>query len=221
MSSSERLRVAVLISGSGTNLQAIIDAQQSGELNIDIVAVLSDRPDAYGLTRAIDAGLHALAINYRSFASREDYDAELRNALDHVRPDLIVLAGYMRILPDETVNEWAGRMLNVHPSLLPAYPGLDTYKRALDAGESHHGTTVHLVIPELDAGPPILQYRVAVRTHDTEDTLRDRVQQGEYVIYPQVIGWIADGRLQFEKGWPVLDGKPLERPVVMDEVVEA
>ena len=217
MSSKQQLRVAVLISGSGTNLQAIIDAQQSGELNIDIVAVLSDRPNAFGLSRAIDAGLHAMAVNYESFDSREEYDAELRRVLEHAQPELIVLAGYMRILPDETVHAWAGRMLNVHPSLLPDYPGLNTYKRALDAGEPHHGTTVHLVIPELDAGPPLLQYRVAVQSGDTVETLRERVQSGEYRIYPQAIGWIADGRLRVERGIPMLDGKTLEQPVVMDE----
>lgn len=210
--SADRLRVAVLISGSGTNLQAIIDAQ----LDIELVGVLSDRPDAFGLTRAESAGIPTRAIDLTTYAERADYDAALAQALQELNPDLIVLAGYMRILPDATVNAWHGRMLNIHPSLLPAYPGLNTYDRAIAAGETHHGTTVHYVIPELDAGPPVLQYRVRIRTDDTPDTLRARVLQGEYLIYPQAIGWIAAGRLQLGAEGPELDGKPLTEPVVID-----
>lgn len=210
--SADRLRVAVLISGSGTNLQAIIDAQ----LDIELVSVLSDRPDAYGLTRARDAGIPAQAIDFAAFAERADYDAALADALTELRPDLVVLAGYMRILPDATVNAWAGRMLNIHPSLLPAYPGLNTYARAIAAGETHHGTTVHYVIPELDAGPPILQYRVEIQPDDTADALQARVQLGEYLIYPRVIGWIAADRLRFGAAGPELDGKQLTAPVVID-----
>ena len=220
MSGTERpapLKVAVLISGSGTNLQAIIDAQRAGDLNIDIVAVLSDNPGAYGLTRAAEAGLHTITVNYQSFASRADYDQELRRALDAVAPDLIVLAGYMRILPDETVDSWSGRMLNIHPSLLPDYPGLNTYRRALEANESYHGTTVHVVIPELDAGPPIMQYRVKIQPAESEDSLRERVQQGEYLIYPAVIRLIAAGELRIINGQPEMNGAALQEPVIVDE----
>ncbi len=217
MSDRPRLRTAVLVSGSGTNLQAIIDAQNAGDIHADIVGVLSDRPEAYGLTRASEAGIQTAAINCAGFPSRADYDRELARALESLRPDLVVLAGYMRILPDSTVNAYEGRMLNVHPSLLPAYPGLDTYNRAIDAGESHHGTTVHYVIPELDAGPPVLQYRVAIRDDETEQQLRERVQAGEYLIYPQAIGWIAEGRLTYMNGGPMLDGEPLSTPAVIDE----
>jgi len=205
-------RVAVLISGSGTNLQAIIDAQ----LDINIVAVLSDRPAAFGLERATAAGIYSTAINYKSFSHTDDYNAALATALDALNPDLIVLAGYMRILPDNIVNAYAGRMLNVHPSLLPAYPGLDTYNRALAAGESHHGSTVHFVIPELDAGPPILQYRVQILPAETEPELRERVQQGEYIIYPRTIEWFAAGRLQLDNNQVMLDGTALSEAVIVD-----
>jgi phosphoribosylglycinamide formyltransferase-1 len=205
-------RVAVLISGSGTNLQAIIDAQ----LDINLVGVISDRPEAQGLQRATHAGIETAAINYKSFAQADDYNAALAAALDALKPDLIVLAGYMRILPDAIVNSWSGRMLNVHPSLLPAYPGLDTYNRVLAAGDSHHGSTVHFVIPELDAGPPVLQYRVEIRPAETEPDLRARVQQGEYIIYPQAIAWFAGGRLQLDNQQVTLDGTVLQQPVVID-----
>jgi phosphoribosylglycinamide formyltransferase-1 len=217
MSSRAELRVAVLVSGSGTNLQAIIDALASGDLSIKIVAVISDRPDAYGLERARTADIEAVAIDYKAFNKRADYDAELESRLQKYAPELIVLAGYMRILADSTVNRYQGRILNVHPSLLPAYPGLHTYTRALAAGEQWHGTTVHFVIPELDAGPPILQYRVRIRPNETEPELRERVQQGEYSIYPRVIGWIAEGRLSLTDNQIIKDGETLREALVQDE----
>ncbi len=212
-----QLRVAVLVSGSGTNLQAIMDAVAAGTLDIRIVAVISDNPDAYGLDRARSAGIPAIAIDFRACRDRAGYDRQLQRQLADIAPDLIVLAGYMRIIAATTVEHYNGRMLNVHPSLLPAYPGLHTYRRALEAGESWHGTTVHFVIPELDAGPPILQYRVRIRSGETEQSLRERVQRGEYLIYPQAIGWIATGRLQASGKELRLDGKPLVKPVVIDE----
>lgn len=216
MSRSAQLRVAVLISGTGTNLQAIIDARDSGQLNIDIVGVLSDRPEVKGLQRAADAGIRAEAIDYKTFTSRAEFDSRLAEELAALQPDLVVLAGYMRILPDETVNAYTGRMLNVHPSLLPAYPGLDTYARALAAGETWHGTTVHFVVPKVDAGPPILQYRVRIRESDTEPELRARVQHGEYIIFPRAIEWFADGRLELDNGHVVLDGQQMNEPTIVD-----
>ena len=209
-------RIAVLVSGSGTNLQAIIDAVRAGELPVQIAAVLSDNPDAFGLDRARECGIPAIAIDFHGCTDRATYDRQLRRQLADLNPDLVVLAGYMRILDATTVNDFAGRMLNVHPSLLPAYPGLHTYRRALEAGEELHGTTVHFVIPELDAGPPVVQYRVKVQPDDTEQSLRDRVQTGEYVIYPLAIGWIATGRLAFADGAPLLDGEPLTQPRIID-----
>jgi phosphoribosylglycinamide formyltransferase-1 len=217
MNSRAELRVAVLVSGSGTNLQAIIDQLASQALPVKIIAVISDRPNAYGLERARAAGIEALAIDYQTYARREDYDAELEASLQKLAPDLVVLAGYMRILADSTVNNFQGRMLNIHPSLLPAYPGLRTYERALAAGEEWHGTTVHFVIPKLDAGPPILQYRVRIKANETEPELRERVQQGEYIIYPRVIGWIAEGRLTLSGDQVVIDGKAISEPLTQDE----
>jgi phosphoribosylglycinamide formyltransferase-1 len=217
MSNTERIRVAILISGGGTNLQAIIDAQAEGKLAIDIVGVISDRPGVFGLERASKANIHTQTVDYKSHATRAGFDAELARLLATLQPDLVVLAGYMRILDDSVVNEYQGRMLNVHPSLLPAYPGLNTYARALAAGETWHGTTVHFVIAELDAGPPILQYRVRIREDETETELRTRVQQGEYIIYPQAIGWFADGRIGFSNDQTILDGKALTQAIVIDE----
>jgi len=217
MSDAERLRVVVLISGNGTNLQAIIDAQTKGKLDIDIVGVLSDRADAFGLRRAAKADIHTEIIDPKDFDTPEAFNTTLAAALAALKPDLVVLAGYMRILADSIVNAYQGRMLNVHPSLLPAYPGLNTYTRALEAGESLHGSTVHFVIPALDSGPPILQYRVQIGASETEPELRKRVQQGEYIIYPQAIGWIADGRLMVHKGRIMLDGEELLKPVVIDQ----
>lgn len=216
MTGTGKLRVAVLISGSGTNLQAIIDAVAADNLPVELIAVLSDRPHAYGLQRAKAAGIPAIAVDYKSFASRSDYDAKLARELEALRPDLIVLAGYMRILPATTVNAYLGRMLNVHPSLLPAYPGLDTYARAMAAGEQQHGATVHFVTPELDAGPGIVQYRVPIKPGDTEASLRHRVQTGEYRIYPQAIRWIAEGRLQLSGNTVFLDNQALAGPVLVE-----
>jgi phosphoribosylglycinamide formyltransferase-1 len=217
MTAAKRLRVAVLISGSGTNLQAIIDAAAAGDLEIDIVGVISDRPKAYGLERAANAGITAMPVDFKSFDKRADFDAALADKLAELAPDLVVLAGYMRILPAATVNDYRGRMLNIHPSLLPDFPGLDTYARALAAGKKSHGTTVHFVTPELDSGPAIIQYRVPIRGQETEPELRERVQAGEYIIYPQAIGLIAAGRVTLDGDSVCLDGKPLEQPIIIEE----
>ena len=217
MTATKALRVVVLASGSGTNLQAIIDAKKNRQLAIDIAGVISDRPQAYALTRASQANIPTISIDYQDCSNRDDYDFKLQTALSDLQPDLIVLAGYMRILASEAVNEYLGQMLNIHPSLLPAYPGLNTYQRAMDAGEKWHGTTVHFVIPELDAGPAIIQYRVKINTGDTELELRDKVQQGEYEIYPRAINWFALGRVKFSDGQTWLDNKLLAHPVVVNE----
>jgi phosphoribosylglycinamide formyltransferase-1 len=217
MTATKALRVVVLASGSGTNLQAIIDAIKSGQLAIDIAAVISDRPQAYALTRASQANIPTLTIDYKACSNRDAYDRKLQTALADVQPDLIVLAGYMRILASETVNDYLGQMLNVHPSLLPAYPGLNTYQRAMDAGEQWHGTTVHFVTPELDAGPGILQYRVRIHDEETELQLRTRVQKGEYNIYPKAIAWFAASRIELRDNIVLLDDKPIDGPIVIEE----
>lgn len=202
----------VLVSGSGTNLQAIIDRVTSGELGITLSAVISDVPDAFGLERARRAGITAIAIDYRSFPDRATAETELARQLDELDPEIVVLAGFMRILPAELVSRYAGRMLNVHPSLLPRHRGLNTYARVLEAGDDWHGSTVHFVVPELDAGPSILQYRVRVGPADDVPSLQQRVQQGEYEIYPRAIDWLATGRLQLRSGEAWLDGQALGEP---------
>ncbi|MDH3977866.1 MAG: phosphoribosylglycinamide formyltransferase [Gammaproteobacteria bacterium] len=210
-------RTVVMVSGGGTNLQAIINQVGSGELGLNLCAVISDRPGVLALDRADKAGVPAHVINYADYENRETADQALAAELEALSPDLIVLAGFMRILPAAIVQTYAGRMLNIHPSLLPKFRGLHTYRRAIEAGEKQHGTTVHFVTPELDAGPSIIQYRVAIQKGETETSLATRVQQGEYLIYPKAVGWLADGRLRLNKGEVWLDGLPLTEPVIIEE----
>lgn len=210
-------RTVVLVSGSGTNLQAMIDAVGRGELPLDLVGVISDRPGVRALERARTAGIGAWTVDCKSFADRAAFEEALAATLARLAPDIIALAGFMRILPAPLVGHYLGRMLNVHPSLLPKYPGLDTYRRALAAGDAWHGSTVHFVTPELDAGPGILQYRVRIGPGDTEDSLRARVQQGEYLIYPRALRWLATGRLTWHNHGAWLDGRPLPAPVTVAE----
>lgn len=207
----------VLISGSGTNLQAMIDQVQRGDLAIRIVAVISDVAGALGLERARDAGIPAVAVNYPDYPDRAAAEQALAATLAELDPAIVALAGFMRILPASLAQTFAGRMLNVHPSLLPKFRGLHTYERVLEAGDDWHGATVHFVVPELDAGPPIIQYRIAVRPGDDIASLRERVQHGEYQIYPRAISWLARGRLALRNNMAWLDGKPLETPVRVDE----
>ena len=213
MSRGEPLRVVVLISGEGTNLQALIDAARLETARYTIVAVLSDRRDARGLERAREAGMPAQHIDPRSCGGREAFDAALGNAVAAHEPGLIVLAGFMRILGPVFIARFAGRMLNIHPSLLPKFTGLHTHRRALEAGEVEHGATVHFVTNELDGGPPVIQYRVPVNEPETEETLSARVHTGEHIIFPRAVGWFAEGRLKLEGGRAMLDGKPLLEPV--------
>lgn len=209
-------RVAVLISGEGSNLQALIDAQRAGELGAKIVAVVSNRGAARGLDRARTAGIEARHVPGRG-AERSAYDAALAAALAPYAPDLLVLAGFMRILGPEFVASFAGRMLNIHPSLLPAYTGLETHRRVLEAGDRWHGATVHFVTAELDAGPGVLQYRLRVRAGDTADSLAARVHIGEHVILPRAVQWFAQGRLRLARGSVMLNGQPLPQPKLVDE----
>ena len=215
--SRQPLRTAVLVSGSGSNLQAIIDASVRGGLGVSLDLVLSDRPGVGALERATRAGIPTCIVPAAPGGDRSAFQAGIRRALDDLQPDLVVLAGFLRILDAATVSAYGGRMLNVHPSLLPRYPGLHTYRRVLANGDRTHGATVHFVIPELDAGPGIIQYRIAVRPEDTEETLRQRVQRGEHQIYPRAVAWLAAGRAVFREGSVWLDGQRLEHPVVVDE----
>ncbi|PKM44367.1 MAG: phosphoribosylglycinamide formyltransferase [Gammaproteobacteria bacterium HGW-Gammaproteobacteria-1] len=210
MTQSERapLPIVVLLSGSGSNLQAIIDAVPAG-LPVDIRAVISNKMDAYGLERARQAGIPTQVLSHRDYADRESYDAALAALIDGYGAQLVVLAGFMRILSDGFVRRYEGRMLNIHPSLLPRHRGLDTHTRALAAGDGEHGATVHFVSPELDAGPIIIQARVPVHPGDTPESLAARVLEQEHRIYPQAIRWYAEGRLELKDGAALLDGKPV------------
>ena len=206
---AEKARLVVLISGSGSNLQAFIDATQNGSLNARICAVISNRADAYGLERAAEAGIAAEAIDHRQFDSREAFDAELLARVQHYQPDLIILAGFMRILTPVFVSPLQGRLLNIHPSLLPKYPGLHTHQRALDAGDAEHGVTVHFVTQELDSGAPIVQAKVPVLPGDDATMLAQRVLKQEHIIYPLAAGWFINGRLHLHGREALLDGKAL------------
>lgn len=202
-------RILVLISGSGSNLQAIIDHSSKGAIQGEVVAVISNRADAYGLTRAENAGIAHQVVDHKAFADRESYDAALREAIDSYQPDLVVLAGFMRILTPGFVNHYAGRMLNIHPSLLPKYQGLNTHQRAIDNGDTEHGVSVHFVTEELDGGPVVLQAKVPVFPEDNADDLAEKVHEQEHRIYPLVINWFCQGRLTMQDGAACLDGNAL------------
>ncbi len=213
MSERKLLRVVVLISGQGTNLQALIDDGALPDANFQVVAVFSDRADAKGLERARSAGIAAHHIDPQGFADRTRFDAALADAVDEYEPGLVVLAGFMRILSPAFVDRFEGRLLNIHPSLLPKFKGLHTHRRVLAEGETEHGATVHLVTAELDDGQPIMQYCIDIRADDTEDSLEARVHEGEYLIYPRTVAWFAEGRLRTAAGRVLLDGEPLNEPV--------
>ncbi|MEI7234385.1 phosphoribosylglycinamide formyltransferase [Pectobacterium carotovorum] len=187
--------IVVLISGHGSNLQALIDACKNGRLKGKIAAVFSNNAEAYGLERAQDADIPTCVLNPEDFADRAAFDAALANEIEQYEPALVILAGYMRILSPEFVAQFAGKMLNIHPSLLPKYPGLHTHRKALGNGDREHGTSVHFVTDELDGGPLILQAKVPVFSDDTEESLSERVKTHEHTIYPMVINWFLNGRL--------------------------
>lgn len=210
---SAGLSAAVLISGGGSNLGAFIDATESGELPLNLCVVLSNKPEAAGLDRARNAGLNVECIRHQDFPERSLFDAALVETLEQYRPDLIILAGFMRILTPTFVDRFAGRILNIHPSLLPKYPGLDTHQRALDAGDKWHGCTVHFVTRELDSGAAIIQGRVPVLAEDSAADLAARVLKVEHRIYPQAAALFATGRLEYRDGYAWLDGKKLEEPL--------
>lgn len=207
--SESRQRIVVLISGSGTNLQALIDAVSAGQIPADIVAVISNRPGVGGLERAANAGITTQVLDHKAFADRHAFDTALAVEIDQWQPDLVVLAGFMRILTPEFTRRYAGKMLNIHPSLLPAYQGLATHQRALDAGEKVHGVTVHFVTEELDGGPNVIQARVPVLPDDDATSLANRVQRQEHLIYPLAVQWFTQSRLRLEAGKVWLDNEPL------------
>lgn len=209
------LPVAVLVSGFGSNLQALLDAAAAGRLNAQFRLVGADRSDAFGLERARQAGIPARCLPPAAYPDRSAWNAALGQLLADSGAELVVLAGFMRVLADELVRDWRGRMLNIHPALLPLHRGLHTHRRALEAGDRMHGASVHFVTEELDGGPVVLQARVPVLPQDDEASLARRVQAREHEIYPQAVSWFADGRLEWRDGEAWLDGRRLLKPVVV------
>ncbi len=204
-----RKRVAVQISGRGSNMAALIEAAKDKNFPAEIVLVASNRPDAGGLAIARDAGIATAIVDHTAYGKdRPAFDRAMQAVLDESHIELICLAGFMRLLTDAFVKHWHERMINIHPALLPAFKGLDTHKRALAAGVKVHGATVHFVVPEMDAGPVIMQGAVAVRTDDTEATLAARVLAVEHRIYPMALSLLAQGRVQVIDGRCLIDGKP-------------
>ncbi|MEM1190223.1 MAG: phosphoribosylglycinamide formyltransferase [Pseudomonadota bacterium] len=214
---SSKRRIAVVASGDGSNMQAIADACAAGDIDAEIGLVLSNVPTARVLERAQALGIAQRCIDHRDFEQRQDFEASVSVALRDSGADLVVLAGFMRILGDSFVRQYYGSLLNIHPSLLPKYRGLHTHRRALEAGDSHAGATVHFVVPELDAGPAVLQARVAVLPDDSPESLARRVLHAEHRIYPRAIAWWAADRLALEPDGAYLDGEVIEDAAALDE----
>lgn len=201
--------VVVLISGSGSNLQALIDQSLQGVLDIDIRAVISNKASAYGLQRAEQSGIATHALSHKDFETREAFDQALATVIDSYQPKLIILAGFMRILSEDFTRRYEGMMLNIHPSLLPKFKGLNTHQRAIDAKESEHGVSVHFVSAELDAGAVVLQASTAIDENETAESLANKVHTLEHIIYPLTVKWFSTGRLELNSGIAYLDGAPL------------
>ena len=203
------MRIAVLVSGNGSNLQALIDANLSGQ----IIGVLSNKANAYALQRAEKANIATAVISHKDYPDRESFDDAMHQQLLAWEVDLVILAGFMRILTPNFVSQWQGKMLNIHPSLLPFYKGINTHQRVLNTGDRLHGCTVHFVTAELDAGQSIAQSAIQVSLHDTVDSLAQRVHKLEHFIYPQVAEWLCNGQLIWTNGQAYFNKKPLERPI--------
>lgn len=201
--------IVVLISGSGSNLQAILDACETGFIAGRVSAVISNKAGVYGLERAALAGVQTLVLDHKLYADRTSYDQALMAAIDAHKADLVVLAGFMRILTPEFVSHYQGRLLNIHPSLLPKYQGLNTHQRAIDAGDTEHGCSVHFVTAELDGGPVVLQAKVPVFEDDDATVVASRVHEQEHRIYPLVVRWFCQDRLQHLSDKALLDGQIL------------
>ncbi|MGE8684591.1 MAG: phosphoribosylglycinamide formyltransferase [Acinetobacter sp.] len=203
------IKIAVLVSGSGSNLQALIDANLSGQ----IVGVISNKPDAYALQRAEKANIATAVIEHKQYPSREAFDDVMHQQLLDWNVDLVILAGFMRILSAKFVKNWEGKMLNIHPSLLPHYKGMHTHQRVLNSGDVLHGCTVHYVTAELDAGQALAQGVLKVNVHDHASTLANRVHVLEHLIYPQVAEWICNGTIQHTQDGVLYRGQPMTEPV--------
>lgn len=209
---SSDYRIVVLLSGSGTTLQSIVDSK----LAATITAVISNKPDVLGIKRAQEAGIPTQVIDHTTYPEREAFDLDLQKAIDEYQPHLVVLAGFMRVLSDDFVNNFAGRLINIHPSLLPKYKGMHTHQRVMDDGEPLHGSSVHFVNAELDSGPVLLQARLPVLPSDSVESLQLRIKTKEHIIYPTAISWLAEGRITLEDEQILMDGEKMVGPVVMD-----
>ena len=210
-------KICVLVSGNGSNLQSIIDHIEQGRIKVQIACVISDQPAAYAIQRARQHDIQHAVLSPDQGETRENYDHRLSATIDRYQPDLIVLAGFMRILSTAFVNRYKGRMINIHPALLPKFKGLNTHQRAIDANETMHGASVHYVTPELDDGPIIMQIKVPVLPGDTKDSLAKRVLVQEHKLYPTAIGLIASGRIAMNNDRVMLDSTPIERPLQLEQ----
>ena len=206
------INIVVLISGNGSNLQAIINASKADKLSVNIVAVISNNAQAYGLERAKENLIHTEVLDHKSFPDRIQYDQALQALIDNFNPDLVVLAGFMRVLGESFVNHYLGKMINIHPSLLPLFPGLNTHQKALDSGCTEHGISIHYVTADVDSGPIIAQASVPVNQDDTAETLKQRVHKQEHISYPQVIQWFAEERMCLKNNTAYLDGIEIDQP---------
>lgn len=210
------IRLVALISGRGSNLQAVIDALNAGQIVAEVAAVISNNSNALGLERARQMGIPTRVVNHHDYPDRAHFDAALHQAIQPFAPDIVFLAGFMRILGADFVHQYHGRLLNIHPSLLPAYRGLNTHARVIAAGDTQHGASVHFVTPELDGGPVIARIKVKVYPDDDPERLAARVLTQEHQLYPTVIGWFAAGRVRLQNQQVYLDGNPLCQPVELD-----
>lgn len=211
--------IVILISGRGSNMEALIAARDAGHLPVNIAAVISNRPQAMGLETAAKAGIPVHFIDHKGFSGREAFDAALAESIDGFAPDLVVLAGFMRILTDGFVRHYEGRLMNIHPSLLPSFPGLHTHQRALAEGVRIHGCTVHFVTPTLDHGPVIIQAAIPVLDGDTEESLAARILVQEHKVYPQAVRWFAEDQLRLENGRVLLAADLADKAVLISPEV--
>jgi phosphoribosylglycinamide formyltransferase-1 len=213
----KKLSIVVLISGNGSNLQSIIDAVEAGQINGQITAVISNKADAYGLERAKKHNIDQQVISHKNFSSREDFDLALSKSLSLLNPDIIVLAGFMRILGSALIQAFERKILNIHPSILPSYKGLNTFQRAIDNKEREHGVSIHIVTPELDDGPVIVRGRYPILTDDRVTDLQGKGHRLEHRIYPQVLRWLGQGDLQISANTITFQDKLLERPIEFED----
>lgn len=216
-SCAPKLNLVVLISGRGSNLQSIQRAIEEKRLNANILAVISNNESAAGLDYASTHGIATHTLSHKAFSDRLSFDRAMMAIIDNYQPDLIVLAGFMRLLTDAFVNRYLGKLINIHPSLLPAYAGLNTHQRALDDGAKVHGASVHFVTPELDGGPVIAQVQIPIYPEDDADRLAARVLKEEHRLYPAVIDWFCQGRLSMANHAVIFDGTALQRPILLEQ----